>query len=80
MPAPNLWCRPGVRTPVFPLYLLATPTWRSGAAARALLPDVRRALALARAEPALAAHVVHRLARVALNWTPARSPTHSEEP
>jgi hypothetical protein len=80
VPAPNLGCRPGVRTPVFPLYLLAAPTWRSGTAARALLPDVRRALALARAEPALAAHVVHRLARVALNWTPDRSPPHPEEP
>jgi hypothetical protein len=60
---------PGVRTPIFPLYLLSTHAWRSGAAARTLLPDVKRALALARVEPALAAHLVHRLTRVAVNWS-----------
>ncbi len=78
-PAPNLAFAAGVRTPVFPLYLLAAPTWRSGAAARAFLPDVRRALALARAEPDLAAHLAHRLARVALNWTPPRSASPTED-
>jgi len=59
----------GVRTPIFPLYLLSAHAWRSGTAARALLPDAHRALSLARVEPALAAHLVHRLTRVAVNWS-----------
>ncbi|HKH91901.1 MAG TPA: ATP-grasp domain-containing protein [Gemmatimonadaceae bacterium] len=60
---------PGVCTPIFPLYLLSAQAWRTGAAALALLPDARRALSLARVEPALAAHLVHRLTRVAVNWS-----------
>ena len=58
----------GVRSPIFPLYLFAMPYWKSGAARRALGPDVRRALTLVRGEPALAGHVAHRLVRVGLNW------------
>jgi hypothetical protein len=68
----------GVRTPIFPLYLLSARAWRSGAAAHALLPDAQRALALVRAEPMFAAHMVHRLARVAINWSPARSAPDAE--
>ncbi len=66
--AAQLDFRPDVRTPVFPLYLLALPCWRSGLAVRTLLPDARRALALARHEPAFARHLMHRLARVCYNW------------
>ena len=69
LPMPSPDAVPGVRTPIFPLYLLSAHAWRSGAAARALLPDAQRALALARVEPALAAHLVHRLTRVAVNWS-----------
>lgn len=67
-PTPQLDFWPGVRTPVFPLYLLSLPCWRSGLAARALLPDARRAMALVREDPALARHLLHRLARVCHNW------------
>lgn len=66
--SPQLDFRGGVRSPVFPLYLFAVPYWQSGGARRALVPDVRRALTLARGEPALAGHVAHRLVRVGLNW------------
>ncbi len=66
--SPRLDFHDGVRSPVFPLYLLAMPYWKSGAARRALGPDVRRALTRARGEPALASHVAHRLVRVGLNW------------
>lgn len=66
--SPRLGFRDGIRAPVFPLYLFAKPFWKSGAARRALVPDVRRALTLARVEPALAGHVAHRLVRVGLNW------------
>jgi carbamoyl-phosphate synthase large subunit len=66
--APRLEFRPGVRTPVFPLYMLAPSYWRSGRALEALRLDLARALAAARAEPALAGHIVHRLLRVGLNW------------
>jgi hypothetical protein len=65
---PQLDFQQNVRTPVFPLYMFAVPYWRSGGAARALLPDVRRALTLAHDEPALASHIMHRLVRVGLNW------------
>jgi hypothetical protein len=65
---PRLGFREGIRSPVFPLYLFAMPYWKSGRARRALVPDARRALALARGEPALAGHVAHRLVRVGLNW------------
>jgi hypothetical protein len=65
---PRLEFTPGVRTAVFPLYLLATDYWRSGRASRALISDLRRALAMARDESALAGHILHRLLRVGLNW------------
>ena len=65
---PRLDFRSDMRTPVFPLYLLAHPCWFSGRAARAILPDVRRAFTLARDEPALAWHMLHRLSRVCVNW------------
>ena len=69
LPTPSCDVTPGVRTPIFPLYLLSAHAWRSREAVRALLPDARRALGLARVEPALAAHLVHRLIRVAVNWS-----------
>jgi hypothetical protein len=66
--APCLEFRAGVHFPVFPLYLLAMPYWKSGSARRALGSDMRRAFTRARGEPALAGHVAHRLMRVGLNW------------
>jgi hypothetical protein len=78
MPTSSSGIRAGVRTPIFPLYLLSARAWRSGAAVHALLPDTQRALALARAEPMFAAHMVHRLARVAINWSPGRSEGDAE--
>jgi hypothetical protein len=70
---PRLGFRDGIRSPVFPLYLFAMPYWKSGGARRAIGPDVRRALSLARGEPALAGHVAHRLVRVGLNLSSRRS-------
>ncbi|MDB4890008.1 MAG: ATP-grasp enzyme-like protein [Gemmatimonadetes bacterium] len=71
--SPRLDFADGVRSPVFPLYLFAMPYWKSGAARRALGPDVRRAFTLARGEPALAGHVAHRLVRVGLNLSAPRA-------
>lgn len=67
-PEAQLDFHPHVRTPVFPLYLLAPSCWGSGMAFRAILPDARRALTLASSEPSFARHLVHRLARVCYNW------------
>ncbi|MEO7713056.1 MAG: ATP-grasp domain-containing protein [Gemmatimonadaceae bacterium] len=66
--SPRLEFREGVLSPIFPLYVLATQSWQSGRAAHALLPDCRRAFSLARDDPMLAGHVLHRLMRVGLNW------------
>ncbi len=67
-PTPQLEFRSGVCTPVFPLYLLSLPCWRSGRVARALPSEMRRALTLSRESPALVGHLAHRLARVCYNW------------
>lgn len=66
--SPRLDFREGVLSPIFPLYMLATQSWQSGRAAHALVPDFRRAFSLARDDPMLAGHVLHRLMRVGLNW------------
>lgn len=67
-PTPRLEFRADVCTPIFPLYLLAAPCWRSGVAARTLPSELHRALSLARENPPLVGHLVHRLARVCYNW------------
>jgi hypothetical protein len=57
--APDLSFRPGVRSTVFPLSLLSARCWASGNALRSVAaPRNLR----------LAAHLAHRLARVAYNW------------
>jgi hypothetical protein len=65
---PRLAFRDGARCPIFPLYLLSVPYWRAGHAPRALRHDWGRAVATARGEPLLALHLLHRMARVGLNW------------
>jgi hypothetical protein len=64
----SLTFRDGARCPIFPLYLLSTPYWRAGHAPRALRRDWRRMISMARDRPMLAAHLLHRLIRVGLNW------------
>lgn len=66
--SPRLEFTDGVQSSIFPLYMLATRSWQSGHAAHALVPDFRRAFSLARDDPMLAGHVLHRLMRVGLNW------------
>ena len=56
---PDLAFRPGVRSTVFPLALLSMRCWASGSALRSV-PATR--------DPRLAAHLAHRLVRVAYNW------------
>jgi len=57
--AADLSFRPGVRSAVFPLALLSARCWASGAAFRSI-PAPRNLR--------LAAHLAHRLVRVAYNW------------
>lgn len=65
---PRLDFRRDVGTRVFPLYLLSPRGWTRPGMVRSLIPDARRAIAMARARPGLARHVVHRLIRVGINW------------
>lgn len=66
--APRLAPPDDARCPIFPLYLLSLPYWRTGHAGRALRRDRGRVVSLVRDRPGLAAHLLHRALRVGVNW------------
>ena len=66
---PSLGFKPGVRSAVFPLFVLSSDYWRRGAAGPAIRENATSVYRTLRREPALALHIAHRLVRVGLNWS-----------